>query len=183
MIPVPAGRKLIIFDLDGTLAIMPIDWQGMKRALAEAFHDVSFAQLSEGVREVSRRYGDSGTRRCFEVIRAFEKASIPDITPVADVLDVLQSHRRSAAFAICSNNMCATIHDVLHTLGLSEHFSVLVGLDDVLEGKPAPEGLLRILGQLQVSADEALFIGNRFTDAQAGAKAGIETIIIASSGR
>jgi phosphoglycolate phosphatase-like HAD superfamily hydrolase len=179
MIPVPAGRKLIIFDLDGTLAIMPIDWQGMKRALVQAFPIVSFTPIADGLHEVARRYGDGGTARCFDVIREFEKQSVSGTVPVPDVIELIRAHGGTAAFAVCSNNLRATIHDVLHALGLSEYFSVLVGLDDVLEGKPAPEGLLRILGQLQASADEALFIGNRHTDAQAGASAGIETIIIA----
>jgi phosphoglycolate phosphatase-like HAD superfamily hydrolase len=179
MIPVPMGRKLIIFDLDGTLAIMPVDWQGMKHALAAMFPGVSFTPITEGLRDVARRYGDGGTSRCFEVIRDFERSSVSGTVPVPEAVELIRAHSGTAAFAVCSNNMCATIHDVLHTLGLSEHFSVLVGLDDVVEGKPAPEGLLRILGQLQVSAKEALFIGNRHTDAQAGANAGIETIIIA----
>lgn len=179
MLSISAATTLIILDLDGTLAIMPIDWAGIKRALADAFQNTSFTNLSEGVREVSNRYGDEGRGRCFEIIRRFEKESVSGITPVQEVLNVLGIDRGKKLFAICSNNMHATIDDVVHALGLDDAFTAVVGRDDVLEPKPSPEGLLKILCELDVPAEQAFFIGNQESDRQAGANAGIETIIIA----
>lgn len=178
MIAVPAATSLIIVDLDSTLAILPIDWVGMKRALADSFRDTAFTNLSEGLRDVSSRYGEEGRRECFNVIRKFEKESISGMTPVQEMLDVIETYRGKKFFAICSNNMHATIDDVVHALGFGDVFSALVGRDDVLESKPAPEGLHKILCQLHVPAEQAVFIGNQESDRQAGSNAGIETIII-----
>lgn len=178
MIRVPAGTKLVIIDLDDTLARIPIDWQGMKRALAEAFPDASFAYLSRGLREVNSRHGQLGMTECFDVIRRFERNGVPGMQPVQEVLEMVQTNRKKLLFAICSNNMHSTIEDVVHTLGFEGVFSALVGRDDVVESKPAPEGLLKILATLQVAAEEALFVGNHADDEQAGEAAGIRTIVI-----
>jgi HAD superfamily hydrolase (TIGR01549 family) len=178
MIDVPAGRRLIILDLDGTLVVLPIDWQGMKQALAEAIPDVSFAQLSAGVRTATHRYGASGRRTCFEVIRRFERESLPGMAPVREVLDLVAARRGEARFAICSNNLHETIDNVVGALGLRDTVGPLVGRDDVVECKPDPEGLLKILDDLRVLAVDAVFIGNHSSDAAAGARAGIQTILI-----
>jgi HAD superfamily hydrolase (TIGR01549 family) len=178
MIDVPPGRRLIILDLDGTLVVLPIDWQRMKQALAEAFPDVSFAQLSAGVRTATHRYGTSGRQTCFEVIRRFEREGLPGMTPVREVLDLVAARRGDARFAICSNNMHDTIDDVVFALGLGDAVDAIVGRDDVVECKPDPEGLLKILDELRVPATDAVFIGNHSSDAAASAPVGIQTILI-----
>ena len=178
MIGVPTGTKLVILDLDDTLVRMPIDWSGMKRALGEAFPDASFIQLSRGLREVSDRHGDRGLTQCFDVMRTFERDGVARVRPVPEVLDMVQQHRGKVLFAICSNNMHATIDEAVRALALDGVFSVLVGRDDVSASKPAPEGLLRILATLQVTPDEAFFVGNHADDERAGTAAGIRTVVI-----
>jgi beta-phosphoglucomutase-like phosphatase (HAD superfamily) len=150
----------------------------MKRALGDAFPDASFTQLSRGLREVSDRHGEHGRSHCFDVMRTFESHSIGGLRPVQQVLDLIEQYRGKVLFAICSNNMHATIHEAVRAMALDGVFRVLVGRDDVSESKPAPEGLLRILATLQVTADEALFVGNHADDERAGAAAGIRTVVI-----
>lgn len=178
MIDVPSGCRLIILDLDGTLALMPIDWAGMKAALAERFPETSFAQLTAGLRDVERRHGAAGRSACFEVIRRFERASLDGTLPVDPVLALVVAHRGRAQFAVCSNNLHATLDDVIGAMGLGDDFALLIGRDDVEESKPSPEGLMKILDALQVRAEDAVFIGNHQSDAEAGARAGIRTIVI-----
>ena len=49
----------------------------------------------------------------------------------------------------------------------------MVGLDDVAEPKPSPEGLLLALGRLGVEASRAVFIGDTELDVEAGHRAGV----------
>lgn len=178
MIEVPVACRLIILDLDGTLVRMPVDWAGMKAALAERFPETSFAQLTGGLRDVERRHGAEGRARCFEVIRRFERDNLEGTRPVDAMRALVSEHGGRTLLAVCSNNLHATIEDVLDSVGVREHFAILVGRDDVAECKPSPEGLFRILRALQVRAQDAIFIGNHESDAEAGARAGIRTIVI-----
>lgn len=63
----------------------------------------------------------------------------------------------------------------LRAAGLRRHFSVVVGLDDVAEPKPSPEGLLLALGRLAVEPSRAVFIGDTELDVEAGHRAGVAT--------
>jgi HAD superfamily hydrolase (TIGR01509 family) len=56
--------------------------------------------------------------------------------------------------------------------GLGE-FAVFVGDDDVTEAKPSPEGLHLALRQLDVPAEEALYVGDSIPDASAARDAGV----------
>ena len=62
-------------------------------------------------------------------------------------------------FAIVSGALRNEIEAILNASGLSDHFQVIVGADDVSEGKPHPEGFLqaiRLLNRDFVPASEIL---------------------------
>jgi HAD superfamily hydrolase (TIGR01509 family) len=52
-------------------------------------------------------------------------------------------------------------------------FAVFVGDDDVAEAKPSPDGLRLALRRLDVSTDEALYVGDSIPDASAARDAGV----------
>ena len=56
-------------------------------------------------------------------------------------------------------------------------FDVIIGGDSVNSKKPDPEGLNSILEQLNVSADEAVLIGDSPVDVATGKRAGVYTCI------
>jgi HAD superfamily hydrolase (TIGR01509 family) len=60
----------------------------------------------------------------------------------------------------------------LEELGLTGMFPVVIGIDDVLETKPHPEGVLKALNRLGVPPEHALVIGDTVTDIQAAQAAG-----------
>lgn len=51
-------------------------------------------------------------------------------------------------------------------------FSVIIGLEDVSQTKPNPEGINKALDKLQSSAKETLFVGDSFADMTAAQSAG-----------
>ena len=56
-------------------------------------------------------------------------------------------------------------------------FDVIIGGDSVNSKKPDPEGLISILKKLNVSADEAVLIGDSPVDVETGKRAGVYTCI------
>jgi pyrophosphatase PpaX len=82
--------------------------------------------------------------------------------------------------AILSNNKRSYLIESLQKYGLDKYFDNILGFNEVSKTKPDPEGLLKILEIEEVSANEALFLGDMITDIQAGKNAEIKTIAIAS---
>jgi phosphoglycolate phosphatase-like HAD superfamily hydrolase len=60
----------------------------------------------------------------------------------------------------------------LEELGLAGLFPVVIGVDDVQETKPHPEGILMALERIGVQPENALMIGDTVTDIQAAKAAG-----------
>ena len=60
----------------------------------------------------------------------------------------------------------------LEGLGIAGRFPVVVGLEDVNEPKPHPEGILRALEKLGVAPERALMVGDSVADIEAAKAAG-----------
>jgi HAD superfamily hydrolase (TIGR01509 family) len=69
-------------------------------------------------------------------------------------------------------NWDLSLRRLLDEIGLARHFSVVVHA----AGKPAPDGLLRALGELQVAPARALHIGDDETDREAASAAGVRFV-------
>lgn len=84
------------------------------------------------------------------------------------------------ALGVVSNNRQATVEFVLESIGLRPAFEVVLGRDPTVEGyrrrKPNPAYLRRALDELD--ADAAVYVGDRATDVQAAAGAGIDSVLL-----
>jgi HAD superfamily hydrolase (TIGR01509 family) len=65
---------------------------------------------------------------------------------------------------------------ILNDFGLLKRFEVVVGIEDVVNGKPEPEGVLSALDQIGVSPQKAVFVGDTVFDIEAGKRAGTFTV-------
>ena len=75
--------------------------------------------------------------------------------------------------------------EALHTLHLNDALAtwpVLVGMEDATE-KPAPDGILKALGQLQATTDGAAYLGDSVDDMKAARAAGVYPIGILPAGQ
>lgn len=153
-----SNLKLVIFDLDGTLADLDIDWEGMHSALAKAkekqnkiFEQYELANISKA----------KPIRRNIELLKAFSQMECK--------IALFTSNTRKAAISIISQNQ------------IGNKVNLIVAREDVHMLKPSPEGLRQILKHFSMKKEEALFIGNNWRDEEAGRRAGIKTIITCDS--
>lgn len=64
----------------------------------------------------------------------------------------------------------------LDLFNLSQYVDVIVGHDDVKEGKPSPEGIFIACKKLNVGHDSCIYVGDSATDIQAAHNAGVYSI-------
>lgn len=177
----PNTTRLVIFDLDGAIAHLPVSWTALKQELATLYPPRTFTPLTDCLRDVRQQEGTEAYEQCLAIITQYECAHLEKLVPVSEVCDFIRTHHARVQFAICSSNAHATIERALERLSLQKYFSAIIGCDDVLMHKPHPEGLLNILSILQMRPEEALYIGDRTIDVDAGTSAGIHTILYQST--
>ncbi|HAO5989291.1 TPA: pyrophosphatase PpaX [Listeria monocytogenes] len=72
---------------------------------------------------------------------------------------------------IVSTKMYDTIMRGLKVTGLDKFFQVVIGLDQVSNAKPDPEGIEMALSLLNATKEEAIMIGDNYHDIEAGKNA------------
>ena len=87
-------------------------------------------------------------------------------------------HRSGFRMAIASSRSHASLDEYVDMLGIAHYFTMIVGGNDVAEGKPSPEAVLKILDRCSWSADETLTIGDAPVDILMGRAAGTATCAV-----
>ncbi|PIE57748.1 MAG: beta-phosphoglucomutase [Desulfobulbus propionicus] len=75
-----------------------------------------------------------------------------------------------------STNRTTTMDMILDTFQLRPWFDLVVTASDVPNPKPAPDALLKILGELRVQPSETLYIGDSTVDALHCSSVGVDLI-------
>ena len=169
--------EAFLFDLDGTVAdSMPLHFVAWTRAVEEAggqfpealFYAMGGIPLLRTVELLNERFGTAmvpeavGHRK-----ETLFLAMLDRMRPVPSVLRVIEAYAGKLPFAIVSGSSRASIAKTLDILGMAHYFPVVVGAEDVVHGKPAPEPFLKAATLLGVVPKTCLV----FEDADAGIEA------------
>jgi phosphoglycolate phosphatase len=176
---------LYIFDLDGTLVDSRADLTG---AVNFCRADLGLPPLSQ---EVVQEYVGEGAVRLLEqalgedqrhllapaldLFRGYYRAHLLDSTrPYPGITDLLEELRdRGARAAVASNKPEGFSRSILEGLGLTRHFSVILGGDSLPARKPDPAPVRHILAALAMDAEHALLVGDSHVDIETARQSGI----------
>ena len=181
--------RAYLFDLDGTL----LDSIGL---ILQSFHHTSLAHLGlehsdafwlEGIGTTLRTQlsriarSDDELEAMLDTYRSFNLAEHDAVAkPFPGVVDVVkQLHSDGAKLALVTSKLSNGANRGVHLLGLDEELTVRVCADDVENGKPHPEPVLKALAALDARPEDAVFIGDSEHDIEAGQAAGVSTAAVA----
>src|ERR1700691_571532 len=188
----PHRIRLLIFDLDGTLIDSRLDLihsvNAMLRYLGrpELAGDVIASYVGDGAPALVRRaLGDTDDesllRKALEYFLGYYRLHKLDQTTVykgiPEVLAGLAqpSNGVHRLMAVLSNKPVHPSRDIVQALGLGDSFVRVYGGNSFTTKKPDPLGVLTILQETGVGADEALMIGDSSIDVLTGRNAGVWT--------
>ena len=182
----PDGTEALLFDCDGTLVDslslyrvcwrqvfgrhgfeMSDDWFAHHAGTdVHAFVGAAFPDASE-----ERRGGIIG-----EGMDLF-MASTHLIEPLEHVVEVARAHHGRIPMAVVSSGLGHAVRESLDAVGISGLFDVILTLDDVEAGKPAPDGYLQAIALLGVDAARCVAYEDSTTGMDSARAAGIPTVV------
>jgi phosphoglycolate phosphatase-like HAD superfamily hydrolase len=156
-------RKFAVFDFDGTLFRIDVDWGEMYRALSDVGamygHIGRFRSLGEAYEWFRNVY--RSRESLIEVQNEIESSGVPRGTKVENGSSAARWRlSRNLPCSILSLNTSYTVDAVVGHWG----FYPIVTIDRIRQPKPDPEGLDLILRTLGSGRREAVFIGNSDMD-------------------
>lgn len=185
------GPALMVMDLDGTLADSSDDLANAlnvalaSRGLLPLTKQKVLSMVGEGsMRLVGRALDEVGGDKSLidevhDLFLATYSEHLVDSTRLyPGVEETLPLLSEQALLAVFSNKALRYVEPIIEALGISEHFSRVMGSDWGGPRKPDGAGLLRLCGDLEVSPSEGVMVGDGTTDILAGKAAGMYTVAV-----
>lgn len=185
------AKKLVIFDLDGTLintiddvcicfnrALVECGYSGQSEALISSLIGLPLEEiirfllpdgvLSEEIMRVSAAYKN--------IYASFEK---PNTRPYPGVSEVLRKLKeRGVYLAVNSNKAHEIACNMVNTIFPEFDLNVF-GYGRVATSKPSPEAVYELLEEFNVDQCDAVYVGDTSVDLETACNAGIDAIIVA----
>jgi phosphoglycolate phosphatase len=183
-------KKLVIFDLDGTLlnsvADLAIATNYALEQLGFCKHDIKDYRffVGNGIDKLFERALPEDART-LENIRRVRELFIPyynvhntDLTrPYAGIVELLEHlQAQNICLAVASNKYQEATRQLVAHFFSSIHFSEVCGQCEGIARKPNPAIVYGILSKLGISASDTLYVGDSGIDMQTAKNAGVDAI-------
>jgi len=160
----------VVWDLDGTLVRLAVDWNRVTDDVAATFESAGVAPDARTLWELMDVAGRFGLRDEVEAVVAdYERAGARD----SERLRLADAVGDAGAEAVCSLNCEAACRLALDVHGLSAPVDAVVGRDTVPARKPDPEPLLEALRRIDAPLGDAVFVGDSESDGETAERAGV----------
>lgn len=191
--------KAVVFDFDGTLFRFVLNYEGMRNGIKEVVIAAGLPSSSfregERIRDFvndmlehakSNNWSTRKIKAVMDEINAvldrFEWESAQNNSPVEGAKDVLSSLKKMGLrTGLLTNNSKRSIFYLLKKYSFAGLLDVVVTRDELGDFnylKPSPVGLNKVLENLGVKANEALYIGDSVVDVKAALGVGTKPIFV-----
>ena len=179
--------KLLIFDLDGTLVRLPIDYNSLRQSLKEYFKkyglNLEFRPLLKKI-----DYAISFVKKNFpedqekvkkdvkEILDKFELEGVKKAEIIENVRETLNSLKEmNFKLAILTSNGKKCAEKSLEKFKIKNYFNLILSREDC-KPKPEPSGILKIMNKLNFKKENTIMVGDGLNDILAAKNAGVKFI-------
>jgi HAD superfamily hydrolase (TIGR01509 family) len=176
--------KALLFDCDGTIAdSMPLHlkaWNlALKRSQAHLPEDLHYAWAGRPSERIAELLNEKFNWSLNPKQTALDKeeeylAILHEVEPVLQIVEIIRQYHGKMTMAVVSGSPNASIKKTLGHLGLGKEFATIVGAEDYIKGKPAPDCFLEAAKRLKVNPYDCLVFEDADLGIQAAVTAGMD---------
>lgn len=162
----------IVYDLDGTLVDLDVDWAVAREDIAVVLRarDVAIDESMDLWTMLDAAEAAGFTQALEEKLGEHEREGAWN----AGHLPLAAGLPHDVPVGVCSLNCEDACQIALERHGIERHVDAVVGRDSHERRKPDPAPLLAVLEELGVAPENALFVGDSENDAAAAEAAGVD---------
>ena len=181
-------KRLIVYDLDGTLADTLQDITYAANAMLHDFRlpavstDQVRSYVGRGMRELVKNclgnVEPEQVDQAMAVYRSYYGKHMLDTTKLFPGVRKLLEHFSSHRQAVITNKPDPYASQVVQALGLSGFFIEVIAGDGEFPKKPDPTALRTLMRRLDVIPEHTVFVGDSTVDVFTGRNAGVVTVAV-----
>ncbi len=179
------GKQVLIFDFDGTLAdTSPLHESAFKTVLAPMGVPVDYSSMAglrtaDALVQCLAKAGEVVPEAQIKQLASAKQSAVRNLVsellePMPGVNEFLNWAKSRFQLAMYSSGSRGTVELAVEKLGYADWFSPMLCSEDVEFAKPHPEGYLKILEIMSVSAGKVLVFEDSDPGIEAARRAGIE---------
>ena len=174
--PLGVGRySAYVFDLDGTLFALPINWQGVRADLGRLTGEPAEEKpIFETISTIVRARPDM-LGQVFSLIESYELKAVDGSKPIAGALELLDFLSNCSRLALVTLQGKKAAHRILTDNGVFGLFETVVTREDSLD---RAEQLLLTVKRLKVARQDLLFVGDRLNDVASARRARVDVALV-----
>ncbi len=183
------GIRAIIFDFDGTLAVLNIDFSLMReriydlmrryRVREEMVQEKYLLEIIDEVYQILWKKNPSDAedfyQKAHDILHEIEMKAAEMGKLIPGTENTLKSlKQRGIKIGIITRNCEDAVRKVFPNI--YDFCDVFVSRNSVKKVKPHPDHLTYVMESLKISGEESVMVGDHMIDIQAGKKVGMKTI-------
>jgi len=149
------STEAIIFDLDGTLINLNVDWVNVKKKLQSIFK-INFNPLFLKIIELKR----SERIKAYEIIKKFERKSYGKWEINTSLVNWIKKNHKQYRILLLTNNSRETTERFLIKSNLEQFIEFSICIDETDFPKPHNSGLQSLLNLQSVDKNKVLLVGD-----------------------
>jgi len=181
--------KAIIFDFDGTLAVLNIDFSAMRERVfdlmrrsgirEEAVREKYLLEIIDEVYQILWKKNPSGAETFYQgshdILHEVEMKAAEEGRLIPGAVGTLKRLReKGIKVGIITRNCEDAVRRVFPDI--NDFSDVFVSRNSVKKVKPHPDHLTFVMKLLKISGEEAVMVGDHLIDIQAGKRVGMKTV-------
>jgi HAD superfamily hydrolase (TIGR01509 family) len=186
----PGNFRAFLFDCDGTIVdSMPLHYIAWKKVFAEwncpfpedLFYSWGGKPTREIIAELNQMHGlNMPVEELAEHKEELYFELLPELKPIPEVVEIIEAEYGRIPFGVVSGGRRNSVTNALSALHLLDKFETIVGSEDYVNSKPAPDAFLLGAERLGVAPSDCLAFEDTEMGIQAAKAAGMATVKIAS---
>ena len=187
------NKKLLIFDLDGTLINSALDLAVAVNYMLETLELEIFSEeiihgwvgngaltlvkrALSGSRSVNNSMDEAYVEKALKIFLAYYEKNLCNATvPYPEVIATLKELKENYTLAIVTNKPFAFVAPILQGLEMDDLFAAILGGDSLEKKKPDAMPLLHVCETLNIPIEDSLMIGDSKNDILAANACGMHS--------
>lgn len=167
-----------IFDLDGTLFTLPVDWASARRELAAVMgEEIGDSPLFLKLNAVIASK-PALKQRLFATIDSYELRASASARPMPGATELVYNLFETAKLGLVTMQGARVTHEILGRHKLADLFEVVITREDSTD---RADQILMAANRLKAKTGDVLFTGDRINDVVAARRAGVDVVLVGRS--